>query len=289
MAANNPAGTVATRSDDELLAAARRGDAVALDALLIRYQPKLYRFGLRMCGNVDDAGDVAQESLIAMARSLRDFRGDASVSSWLYTIARRFCMRKRRRSMFAPRLEESLDAPGNEVVQRLTDPSPDPERAAASREVETALAAAIGALDEGQREVLVLRDIEGLSAPEVAKVLGISVDAVKSRLHRARVAVRNKLAPMWGAQAAESAGTGQCPDVLTLFSRHLEGEINPTVCAKMEAHLAQCDRCHGVCETLRRTLALCRQLPAPPVPASLAASVRTAIRSFLMDQRLGRS
>ena len=89
-------------SDDELLAAARQGDSAALETLLVRYQPHLYRFGLRMCGNVEDAGDVAQESLISMARSVRDFRGDASVSSWLYTIARRFCIKKRRRSKFAP-------------------------------------------------------------------------------------------------------------------------------------------------------------------------------------------
>src|SRR6187402_3658693 len=102
--------TAGSPSDDELLAAARQGDAAALEMLLVRYQPHLYRCGLRMCGNVEDAGDVAQESLISMARSLRDFRGDSSVSSWLYTIARRFCIKKRRRSKFAPAREESLDA-----------------------------------------------------------------------------------------------------------------------------------------------------------------------------------
>ena len=183
-------------TDGELLAAARQGDAAALEALLVRYQPQLYRFGLRMCGNAEDAGDVAQQSLISMARSLRDFRGDASVSSWLYSIARSYCIKKRRRSKFAPEREESIDAPGNAAVQRVADPSPDPEHAAAGGEIEAALAAAISALDEGQREVLVLRDVEGLSAAEVAKVMGISVDAVKSRLHRARVAVRNRLPGM---------------------------------------------------------------------------------------------
>ena len=103
MGADIPASHAAgSPSDDELLAAARQGDTAALETLLVRYQPHLYRFGLRMCGNVEDAGDVAQESLISMARSVRDFRGDSSVSSWLYTIARRFCIKKRRRSKFAP-------------------------------------------------------------------------------------------------------------------------------------------------------------------------------------------
>ena len=281
MAGTIPGGDRAgAATDDELLGAARHGDAAALEALLIRYQPHLYRFGLRMCGNEQDAGDVAQESLISMARSLRDFRGDASVSSWLYTIARRFCIKKRRRSKFAPAREESLDAPGVDAALRVADPAPNPEQTATSRELERALAHAIERLEPAQREVLVLRDVEGLSAPEVAKILGISVDAVKSRLHRARVAVRRELAPVLGGPADEPADS-MCPDVLTLFSQHLEGEIDPAVCARMEAHLAECGRCRGACESLKRTLAFCRQLPTPDVPAPIAVSIRSAIRAFL--------
>ena len=273
-------GSGVSRGDDELLAGARRGDAAALETLLVRYQPHLYRFGLRMCGNADDASDVAQESLMAMARSVRDFRGDASVTSWLYTIIRRLCIRKRRRSKFAPAREESLDAPRSTVVERLADPTPDPERAAAGREIDAALATAIDHLDPGQREVLLLRDVEGLSAPEVAQVLGLSVDAVKSRLHRARLAVRQQIAPLLGIPTAPSP-LPECPDVLALFSRHLEGDIAPDVCAEMEAHLERCGHCRGACESLRRTLASCRAIPMPAVPEPVAASVKQAIRVFL--------
>jgi len=282
MGADTPAGRAAgSPSDDELLAAARRGDTAALETLLVRYQPHLYRFGLRMCGNVDDAGDVAQESLISMARSVRDFRGDSSVSSWLYTIARRFCIKKRRRSKFAPAREESLDTPGTGAGQHLADPRPNPEQAATNRELATALTHAIDALEPSQREVLVLRDVEGLSALEVARILGLSVEAVKSRLHRARVAVREELAPALGRPVIAPPRGALCPDVMTLFSQHLEGEIDPSVCATMEAHLAQCHHCREACESLKRTLAICRQLPTPDVPASLAASVRAAIHAFL--------
>jgi RNA polymerase sigma-70 factor (ECF subfamily) len=234
-----------------------------------------------MCGNVEDAGDVAQESLISMARSLRDFRGDSSVSSWLYTIARRFCIKKRRRSKFAPAREESLDAQETAAAQRLADPGPSPEQNATNRELADALTRAIDALDPAQREVLVLRDVEGLPAPEAAKVLGISVEAVKSRLHRARVAVRQELAPLLGRPAAGPPRTAMCPDVQTLFSRHLEGEIDPSVCATMEAHLARCRHCRHACESLKRTLAICRQLPTPDVPVSVATSVKAAIHAFL--------
>ena len=285
MSADNPASrATGLPSDDELLAAARQGDTAALETLLVRYQPHLYRFGLRMCGNVEDAGDVAQESLISMARSVRDFRGDSSVSSWLYTIARRFCIKKRRRSKFAPTREESLDVPGTDIARQLADPGPTPEQTATNRELAAALARAIQALEPSQREVLVLRDVEGLSAPEVARIVGASVEAVKSRLHRARVAMREAIAPALGRPGVQPSRGALCPDVLTLFSRHLEGEIDPGVCATMEAHLARCPHCRDACDSLKRTLAICRQLPTPDVPASLAVSVKAAIHAFL-DQR----
>jgi len=270
-----------TATDDQLLAAARRGDRAALETLLERYEPHLYRFGLRMCGNVEDASDVAQESLISMARSLRDFRGESSVSSWLYTIARRFCLKKRRRSKFAPAHEESLDGPGVDEAGHIADPAPSPEQTATNRELGRALTKAIEALDPSQREVLVLRDVEGLSAAEVAQILGTSVDAVKSRLHRARVTVRQKLAPLLRRPDSESPRSAMCPDILTLFSQHVEHEIDPGVCAAMEAHLAQCNYCRDACDSLKRTLAICRTLPTPEVPPSLAASIRAAIRAIL--------
>jgi RNA polymerase sigma-70 factor, ECF subfamily len=271
------------RTDEDLLAAARQGDAGALEALILRYQPRLYRFGVKMCRDIEDAGDVVQESLLAMARSVREFRGDASLSTWLYTIARSFCIKKRRRSKFAPAQEESLDALGSERLGDLSDPAPDPEQQAAGREIETAVSAAIDSLDVAQREVLVLRDIEGLSAPEVAKVLGVSVQAVKSRLHRARLAVRQHVAPVLGIPPAGPRPGARCPDVLMLFSRHLEGEIAPEVCAEMEAHLEGCGHCRDACQSLKQMLALCRATQPPEVPASLRASIRNAIRAFLQQ------
>jgi RNA polymerase sigma-70 factor (ECF subfamily) len=279
---------VAPASDEELLRAARLGDASALEALLVRYQPHLFRFGLRMCGNVEDASEVAQEGLISMARAVRDFRGDSSVSSWLYTIARRSCIKKRRRSKFAPARLESLDAASVDAGLHVPDPAPGPEETAANRELAAALIRAIDALEPPQREVLLLRDVEGLPAAEVARVLGISVVAVKSRLHRARVAVRETLAPLLESPAADTPRGATCPDVLALFTQHLDGDLDPRVCAAMEAHLSQCRRCQGTCESLKQVLAQCRQLPTPRVPASLAASVKTAIQTFLSQTQTGR-
>jgi RNA polymerase sigma-70 factor, ECF subfamily len=269
-------------TDSQLLARARAGDRAALDALLTRHQRRVYRFGLQMCRDPEDAKDVLQETLLAVARTVKDFRGAASVSTWLYTIARSFCIKKRRRSKYAPVEEISLDArePGEEARQ-VVDPARLPDESLAGRQIEAALETAIHALEPMYREVLVLRDVEGLSAPDVAEVMGLSVEAVKSRLHRARVAVREALAPLLADPTARAAPSAACPDVVQLFSQHLEGEISSALCADLERHLSGCDACRSRCDSLQRTLALCTSAPLPEVPAPVQASVRQALRQFV--------
>ncbi len=244
-----------------------------------------------MCREQEDAKDILQETLLAAARTLPEFRGASSVSTWLYTIARSFCIKKRRTSKFAPEQIHSLDA-DPEAVAAVRDHRRGPEEDVAGRQLREALDAAIGALDPMYREVLVLRDVEGLSAPEVAEVLGLTVEAVKSRLHRARTAVRERLAPVLepreappAAAPGPDAAAGACQDVIAAFSRRLEGEIDPGACAELEQHLQRCPACRGRCESLRATLAGCRRLGAEPVPEPVERSVREALRRFLALQR----
>jgi RNA polymerase sigma-70 factor (ECF subfamily) len=92
--------------------------------------------------------------------------------------------------------------------------------------------------------------------------------------------------PLLGAPAETTVATpGTCPDVLTLFSQHLEDEISPEVCGEMERHLAGCSRCRGTCDSLKRTLALCHATGnATPVPPSVQASVKVALRDFLAEK-----
>lgn len=265
---------------NSLLAAAGRGDAAALEALLAQNQARIYRFGMKMCRDPDDAADVVQETMLAMARGIRDFRGGASLSTWLYSIARSFCIKKRRRSKFAP--TDSL--PLSEVGEPAS-PLPDPEATAAQRELSHALDEAIAALEPKYREVLLLRDVEGLTAPEVGEVLKISTGAVKTRLHRARLSVRAAFSPLLEAsEPAVVAAPGTCPDVLRLFSRHVEDEISASQCADMERHLEACPRCRGACDTLKRSLALCRAVPAAAVPDDVQAAVRAAVRKLVAER-----
>jgi RNA polymerase sigma-70 factor, ECF subfamily len=269
------------QADHQLLERARAGDAAALEELLGRHQARVYRFGMKMCRDPEDAKDVLQDTLLAMARSVRDFRGASSISTWLYTVARSFCIKKRRKSKFAPDEQRPLDA---DDVLEAADPAPSPHDALASKRVEHAIERAIDALEPMYREVLVLRDVEGLTAPEVAEVLGISAQAVKSRLHRARLSVRSHLAPLLDIPSNAPNAPGTCPDVLDLFSRHLEDEISAEVCRDMERHLEACPRCRGACDSLKRTLALCRATSASAeVPTAVQSSVQIALRNFLAE------
>jgi len=269
-------------AEQRLLEAARGGDAAALEALLARYQPRIYRFGMKMCRRPEDAADVLQETLLAMARGLSEFRGAASLSTWLYTIARSHCIKKRRRSKFAPEHELSLDAEARQEARQLSDPGRRPDEVLEASRLEAALARAIASIEPKYRDVLVLRDVEGLPASEVAEVMGLSVQAVKSRLHRARASVRERVAPELGlAVPGPPTGEKRCPDIVRLFSRHLEGDLSSNICAEMEKHLEACGWCQASCESLKKTLGLCRLSPSPEVPDALQRRVRAGLQAFL--------
>ncbi len=259
---------------------ARHGDRQALDQLLSRFVQPVYRFGMQMCRDEEDAKEVLQDTLLAAARTVGNFRGDASVSTWLYTIARSFCIKRRRRSKHAPSEIVSLDAAGEDrPSSTVSDAAKGPEEVASDSQLGRALAAAIDSLEPAQKEVLLLRDVEGLTAPEVAEVLGLGVEAVKSRLHRARVAVREKLTAYVEEGPLPAAGPG-CVDIVSLYSKHLEGDVDAATCARMEEHLASCPRCSSACTSLRETLALCKT-SGPRVPPHVQAAVREAVKGIL--------
>jgi RNA polymerase sigma-70 factor (ECF subfamily) len=260
-------------TDSELLEKARIGDSDAVDELLARHEQQVFRFGLRMCGNEDDARDVLQETLLAAFKNVKTFRGDAQLSTWLYQIARSFCLKSRRRSVGEPERSEALDKPEAAAV-----PSGEaqPDAQAHAREIGALLQAAILSLPESHREVLVLRDVEGLSAEEAAQVVGIEVGALKSRLHRARMDLRERLVTFFGS-ASEVGAAAPCPELADQLAAYAAEEIDQATCARIEEHLKACGRCAGACATLQRTVSFCRQIPGGEVPAPVRAAVRAAL------------
>jgi RNA polymerase sigma-70 factor (ECF subfamily) len=224
-----------------------------------------------MCKNVHDAEDVLQDTLINVAEHLGDFEGRSSLTSWVFALTRSACARKRRGLKNQPPVSD-------ERLAETQDPAPSPEARAADQELSSALSNAIDGLSDDHREVILLRDIEGLSAPETAGALGVSVDALKSRLHRAREALRLALRPLLEpARAPDSTG---CPDVVALWSKKLEGDLSQMDCSAMEKHLATCPTCGAACDALKQALLACQRVRTEDVPPELQARVKAAIRAW---------
>ncbi|MBE2253818.1 MAG: sigma-70 family RNA polymerase sigma factor [Myxococcus sp.] len=257
--------------DAELLNRAHAGDARAIESLLTKHENSVYRYGLRMCGNEADARDVLQETLLAAYRNLASFRGDSKLSTWLYQIARSFCLKQRRLREGEPSQFDSLDeGPARHVAQDVTSS----ETRTHARQVSEVIQAAIGTLPADHREALVLRDVEGLSAEEAAEVAGVEVGALKSRLHRARLALKQRLAAV-----LETNDSGiECPELATELAAYAASEIDQAACERIEVHLAKCERCSAACESLKRTVSMCRAIPGGAVPAPVKAAVMHALR-----------
>ena len=258
--------------EKELLAAAKRGDTRAVDELLARHERQVYRFGLRMCGSEEAAKEVLQQTLLTAFKGLREFRGDAALSTWLYQIARSVCMKERRRRVDEPEPGAwgPLEHPG---VRAIPAASGGPEEVAHARQIGEALQAAILALPANQREVIILRDVEGLSAEEAAEVLGIEVPALKSRLHRARMELRRHLTALLEPEGAAP----ECPELMEELAAYAAQDIDQAACIRIEAHLERCPRCADACDALKRTVSLCRSIPGDEVPAPVRAAVRQAL------------
>ena len=165
----------------------RAGDAPAFEELVMTYQHRVFGVALRMLGSRAEAEEVAQEAFVRAHRALGEFRGDAKLSTWLYAITSRLCLNRLASG------ERRLTRQGEDALLRLSDAGPRPDAALERRELESALGRAIAELPEDRRIVVVLRDIEGLSYEEIAQVLELELGTVRSRLHRARADLKEKL------------------------------------------------------------------------------------------------
>lgn len=257
---------------DPLVERAQHGDVSALEELLGQVAPSVRRFGMRMCRNPDDADDALQDTLLTITTHLGEFAGRSSFTSWVFALTRSACVRRRRGLKNQP-------AEGDHELANHADLGPGPEEQVSDSELSRALAAAMDHLSDEHREVLQLRDVEGLTAPEAAESLGITVDALKSRLHRARSAIRDALKPVLepGAVPVREG----CPDVILMWSRKLEGDLNSEVCAEIEAHVSKCPSCGVACSALRRALGACRRSGQEPVEQAVQEKIRGAVKAIL--------
>jgi RNA polymerase sigma-70 factor (ECF subfamily) len=173
--------------DSHLVDRLRQGDPRAFEDLVIAYQHRVFSVALRMLGSRAEAEDLAQEVFVRVHGAIAGFRGDAKLSTWLYTIASRLCLNRLASS------ERRMIREGEETLTRLASSHASPAAELERSELEAALHRASAELPEERRIVVVLRDLEGLSYEEIAAVLELELGTVRSRLHRARMDLKEKL------------------------------------------------------------------------------------------------
>ena len=184
-------------SDEELVRRSAARDRSAFEALVTRHGGALLRFAARTCGSGSDAADALQEALLDAWRGAATFRGDASARTWLYQIVLHACRRSARRRSGEPAshdpLEEAASLPAEDA----------PEERVGARQVGAAIERALAGMPADFREVLLLRDVEGLSGEEAAAALDLELGAMKSRLHRARLELKARVEALLGHPVQE--------------------------------------------------------------------------------------
>jgi RNA polymerase sigma-70 factor (ECF subfamily) len=194
-----------------LVEQARRDDFEAFATLVTQTEAKTYNHLLRMVGNPEDAKDLLQETYLSAYKNLSSFKGESAFSTWVYRIATNHAlMRLRKKNPETVGLDK-IPIPTHEELKSRTisDWALNPREAVLKKEVRQLLDEAIQALPPTYRAVVVLRDIDGLSTAEAARVLEISEGAVKTRLHRARIYLREALSPHFESeQTTEASGSG---------------------------------------------------------------------------------
>ncbi len=176
-----------TADAPEFLARLRAGDAGAFEQLVTLHQHRVFGVAFRMLGNAAEAEEMAQEAFMRAHRSLSEFRGDAKLSTWLYAIVSRLCLSRLASG------ERRAGRQGEETLLRLSDPQGGPDAGVERAELEAALHHAIAELPEDRRAVVILRDLQGLSYEEIAEALDLELNTVRSRLHRARLDLKEKM------------------------------------------------------------------------------------------------
>ena len=186
-----------TQADDSLLIEhSREGDRQAFDALIRKYEQRAYQYAHRLTSNPDEASDIVAEAFVRVFNALKNFKGQSSFSTWLYRILTNCYLdhRKRERNRQHQSLEASLRLEGWEVQMQVEDQAPRADEIVEQNEREQAVQAALGQMPEYQPVMLVMYHIEALSYEDISDALDLPIGTVKSRLNRARLALRDRLA-----------------------------------------------------------------------------------------------
>jgi RNA polymerase sigma-70 factor, ECF subfamily len=187
-----------SRADIELIRAVQAGDMAAFDELVLKHKNRLFNLVYWFLGDYQDANDCAQETFIKVFKSIKNFRFESAFSTWLYRIAVNTCKNKLKSSAYRWKkktvsLETSNSSKNGNPLSEIVNGSPTPVMALEKKERMIRIQKAINSLPEEQNQVVVLRDIQGLSYQDISDITGLNLGTVKSRLARGRLGLKNKL------------------------------------------------------------------------------------------------
>lgn len=185
------------QGESALIQRCKQGDLSAFDDLVRMYEKQVYNFAYRMTGNYDDANDIASEAFVKVFQAIESFRGDANFSTWLFRIVTNLFLdhRKRSKAHLNVPLDEYIELEESSVTRQIEDPSPGPLDLLEAGERQKVLESAINELPEYQRIMVHLFHSQCQSYEEIAEIVGLPIGTVKSRLNRARLALKEKLEP----------------------------------------------------------------------------------------------
>jgi RNA polymerase sigma-70 factor (ECF subfamily) len=193
-------------TDSELVQFSQEGNAEAFGQLVLRYRERLYRLARRLTDTDEDAEDVLQESFIRAYSAISTFKGNSKFSTWLYRITVNFAlMKKRSRKSIFESMDDPIKTKRGEVKREFPDGGPDPLNLLLEKECRDILDEAILELAPADRAVFVLRHVDGMSTTQASKALNLSVPALKSRLHRSRMALKGSLRNVLGDEPLTAA------------------------------------------------------------------------------------
>jgi RNA polymerase sigma-70 factor (ECF subfamily) len=201
-------------SDEEVVRRVVAGERELFELLLRRYNQRIYRAVRALLRNPDEVEDVMQQAYVNAYRFLHQFEGRSSFATWMTRIAMREAVAKNKKTVSLLRLVQETE--GEHAMNDIREPSPDPETRAVAADLMQHVEAEVAALPEAYRSVLLLREVEGLSTEETAECLEVSEDVVKTRLHRARMMLRDALYRRAGTglQSIFSFGSSRCDRVV---------------------------------------------------------------------------
>jgi len=184
-------------NEHDLVKNAASGDSRAFEQLIIPYEKPIYNFCLRMLGDTYDAQDISQEVFVKVYKNLQKYqvRNNGSFKSWVYTIANNSCIdeiRKRKVRGQPESLDAEIESDDGEMTRQIESDEPSPEEAFVNMERQNSIKKAISELPPDFRQMIVLRDIRGFSYEEIAKITGIKIGTVKSKISRARIYLKEQ-------------------------------------------------------------------------------------------------